>query len=62
MTQLTQKKQLGNSDGGECKLLGLGWSKESDTLPVVFPEEETVKTKRGILAKLAKIYDDLMII
>ena len=56
------KKQLGNSDGGECKLLGLGWSKESDTLPVVFPEEETVKTKRGILAKLAKIYDDLMII
>ena len=53
------KNQLGNSDGGECKLLGLGWSKESDTLRVVFPEEETVKTKRGILAKLAKIYDPL---
>ena len=53
------KKQLGNSDRGECKLLGLGWSKESDTLCIVFPEEETMKTKRGILAKLAKIYDPL---
>ena len=49
------KSQLGNSDRGECKLLGLGWSKESDTLRIVFPEEEMVKTKRGILAKLAKI-------
>lgn len=53
------KCQLGNSDGEECKLLGLGWSKESDTSCVVFPEEETVKTKRGILARLAKIYDPL---
>ena len=58
MSQLTQKTSWAIPTR-ECKLLGLGWSKESDTLRVVFPEEETVKTKRGILAKLAKIYDPL---
>ena len=53
------KQQLGNTYGGGGKLLGLEWSKESDTLHVTLPTEEIVKTKRGILAKLAKIYDPL---
>ncbi len=53
------KQQLGTSHGGGCKLLGLEWSKDSDTLHVVLPTEETVKTKRGILAKLSRIYDPL---
>ena len=50
------KQQLG-SPKGERSLLGLGWNTERDLLSVVVREEKAVTTKRGVLAKLAKIYD-----
>ena len=43
----------------ESKVLGLKWDKQSDTLKISFPSEEVSATKRGILSKLAKIYDTL---
>ena len=44
---------------GECGLLGLKWDKDCDTIGVEFPVELSVPTKRGILSKVAKIYDPL---
>ena len=52
------KQQLGIRTG-ECGLLGLKWDKENDTLAVDFPLAPTHPTKRGILGKVAKIYDPL---
>jgi hypothetical protein len=43
----------------ETKLLGLKWDKRKDTLAVTFPDDEVQKTKRGVLSKLAKVYDPL---
>ena len=43
----------------ETKVLGLKWDKQSDTLKVSFPLGDVPATKRGILSKLAKIYDPL---
>jgi hypothetical protein len=53
------KQHLHKSDGGASSVLGLKWNKDSDTLSVTFPQEEAVATKRGVLTKLAKIYDPL---
>ena len=53
------KQQLGTPEGGDSSILGLEWNKERDTVSVKMPTEKTVSTKRGILAKLAKIYDPL---
>ncbi|CAB4019111.1 Hypothetical predicted protein, partial [Paramuricea clavata] len=53
------KQQLGTPEGGDSSLLGLVWNKEQDTVAVTMPTEKTVFTKRGVLAKLAKIYDPL---
>ena len=53
------KQQLGIPQGGLSSLLGLPWNKERDTLSVPIPVEKATVTKRGILAKLAKIYDPL---
>lgn len=47
---------IGDPTTGECSELGLGWNRERDT-SVAVPAEKMVVTKRGILAKLAKIYD-----
>ena len=55
------KQQL-NVKPTESKMLGLKWDKEQDTLAVVIPEEETQPTKRGILGKMANIYDPLGLI
>lgn len=46
---------------GELKdsLLGVGWDKNKDVLSVKFPTEEVRPTKRGVLSKLAKVYDPL---
>ena len=52
------KEQLGVKSG-ETTLLGLKWNKEKDTIGVTFPENESTPTKRGILSKVAKIYDPL---
>jgi hypothetical protein len=43
----------------ESKVLGLKWYKQSDMLKISFPSEEVPAMKRGILSKLAKIYDPL---
>ena len=53
------KEQLGTSRKEGATLLGLQWDKDSDTISVNFPSESTEPTKRGILSKVAKIYDPL---
>lgn len=52
------KQQLG-STAKECKLLGLAWNKDEDTVSVVFPDKRTNSTKREVLGKLARVYDPL---
>ena len=44
---------------GGAFLPGLSWEKEKDTIGVKFPSEKTEPTKRGILEKIARIYDPL---
>ena len=43
----------------EMKVLGLKWDKLRDILKISFPSEDVPATKRGILRKLARIYDPL---
>ena len=44
---------------GGSSLLGLGWSKKCDELIVSFPEWKSDPHKKGILLKLASIYEPL---
>ena len=53
------KQQLGTPEGGGGAILGLKWDKLRDTLSVAVPTEKADNTKRGILAKIARIYDPL---
>ena len=53
------KEQLGTPSEGDASILGLAWSKSQDEIKVVVPSCEVVATKRGILSKLAQIYDPL---
>jgi len=53
------KQQLGISSGGESSLLGLKWDKLRDVLSVTVPTPKADNTKRGVLAKVASIYDPL---
>lgn len=54
------KQQLSANISGEgSKILGLKWDKVADTLAITFPQERAKPTKRGILGKLACIYDPL---
>ena len=53
------KQQLGEPQAGGSSLLGLGWNKERDEIIVSFPDWEAAPTKRGVLRKLASIYDPL---
>ena len=53
------KQQMGEPCLGGSSLLELGWSKEHDEMIVSFPEWKSDPTKRGILRKLASIYDPL---
>lgn len=46
----------------ECRLLGLKWNKLTDEVEVTIPEEVAQPTKRGILGKVARIYDPLGLI
>ncbi|KAL9957559.1 hypothetical protein ACROYT_G039201, partial [Oculina patagonica] len=57
--QTFAKQQLGTSSGGESSLLGLKWDKLRDLLSITVPPEKADNTKRGILAKVARIYDPL---
>ena len=59
--QTYAKQQLGVKQG-ETKLLGLTWNKTRDNIQVTVPHEAAESTKRGILGKLAKIYDPLGLI
>ena len=52
------KQQLGVING-ECGLLGLKWNKETDEIGVTYPSEAAQPSRRGILGKIAKIYDPL---
>ncbi|CAB3978871.1 Hypothetical predicted protein [Paramuricea clavata] len=56
--QTLAKTQLG-VEPNESKLLGLKWEKDKDTLSVVFPSDPPATTKRGMLSKLARVYDPL---
>ena len=56
------KTQLGIPQGEFSSLLGLQWDKRQDSLNVTIPTEKVTMTKRGILAKLAKVYDPLGLI
>ena len=56
------KQQLGSLRGTTSRILGLPWNKERDIVSVEVPTEQAKLTKRGILAKLARIYDRLGLI
>ena len=53
------KKQLNITRREGASLLGLPWDKENDTIAESFPLEKAEPTKRGILSKVARIYDPL---
>ena len=53
------KQQLQQSGEAKTSLLGLGWDKGKEEVKVKFPTEEVQPTKRGVLSKLAKVYDPL---
>ena len=50
------KQQLRVNEG-ETKLLGVPWDKRNDTLQVTFPTSPAQCTKRGVLGRLAQVYD-----
>ena len=52
------KKKLGTVSG-ECSLLGLVWNKREDTIGISFPSKTADPTRRGILKKVARVYDPL---
>ena len=53
------KQQLGEPHAGGSSLLGLGWNKERDEIIISFPDWGADPIKRGVLRKLASIYDPL---
>ena len=57
--ETSAKKQLRVPQRGESALLGLSWNKEQDTVTVKFPRERAASNKRGMLGKVARIYDPL---
>lgn len=57
--QTYAKQQLGIPEGGGGAILGLQWDKQRDVLSVAIPVQKADNTKRGVLAKIAKIYDPL---
>ena len=56
------KQKLGTPRGGESSLLGLPWDKLEDQISVIFPKNNAVRTKRGLLRNLATIYDPLSLV
>ena len=57
--QTFAKQQLRQPDNRNCSLLGLAWNKNKDTISIPISNEEVPTTKRGVLTKVAKIYDPL---
>ena len=58
-TETFAKQQLGVPNGEQASILGLSWNKEKDTIGIKFPSGVAEPTKRGILGKVARIYDPL---
>ena len=59
-SQSYAKQQLGTKKG-ESKLLGLPWDIGKNEIQVSFPTSTAEPTKRGILGKVAKIYDPIIL-
>ena len=53
------KQQLGNETGN---VLGMKWDKEADTIQMIIPPDKSTPTERGILGKVARIFDPLGLI
>ncbi|XP_068726452.1 uncharacterized protein [Montipora capricornis] len=53
------KQQLRQPGGRDGSLLGLSWEKRKHEISVAVPQENVITPKKGILRKLAKIYDPL---
>ena len=53
------QQQLNVPTSGKCNILGLQWDCEEDMLTIFFPGKNAEPTKRGLLGKLAKVYDPL---
>ncbi|KAK3727323.1 hypothetical protein QZH41_006278 [Actinostola sp. cb2023] len=53
------KQQLGVTQRVKGTLLGMEWNIENDTIAVKVPSERAQPTKRGLLARLSRIYDPL---
>ena len=53
------ERQLRQPGGRDGSLLGLSWDKRKDETSVAVPQENVITSERGILRKLAKIYDPL---
>lgn len=53
------KEQLGAPQEGEGSILGVPWNKRQDTIEAKFPTDHNQVTKRGVLAKIARVYDPL---
>ncbi len=57
--QTFAKQQLTQPQKENSSLLGLAWNKNEDIISVTISNEEVPATKRGVLTKVAKIYDPL---
>ena len=53
------KEQLGIPTKENGKLLCLDWNKDKDTISISFRSEKAESSKRGILSKIARVYDPL---
>ena len=57
------EQQLNISQSNKTSILGLPWDCDKDTLSVTFPKKISEEpTKRGILGKLAKVYDPIVLV
>jgi len=54
-------KQQPGAKKGKTKLLGVPWNKMKDKIQVIFVTFTTEPTKRGILAKITKAFDLLVL-
>ncbi len=56
------KQQLGVPKREEASILGLLWSKQQDAIAVKFPAIPTEPIKTGILGKVTRVYDPLVLV
>ncbi|XP_028408199.1 uncharacterized protein LOC114530777 [Dendronephthya gigantea] len=58
----TFAKQQFSTKPGQSAILGLAWNKDKDEIKIEFPADPASPTKRGVLGKIAKVYDPLGLI